>query len=77
MNVNVNAQRFELVRSSMPMSAPRIIRGKVIWPWYLTAQERLAAAARVRAERIDFEQLDRVLEERTLRANQKSEASSQ
>lgn len=51
------------------MSAPVIVRGRVIWPWYLTADERAIIAGRVRAETLDVPLLDRVLEERTLRAN--------
>jgi hypothetical protein len=62
--------KIELLPVAMPMSAPVVVRSRIIWPWRLTRDERKAERASVRGESLDAEHLDRVLEERTIRANQ-------
>lgn len=41
------------------------------WPWIMTEDQRIAEANACRAERLDADLLDRVLEERNMRTNVK------
>ncbi len=59
------------------IARPHLTRSKLsvyrrpVWAWHLSEAERKAALAITLREHFDVDLLDRVLEERTLKANQK------
>jgi hypothetical protein len=55
--------------AQMFMDRPLVQRDRVIWPWRLTNEQK--RAVRPLREFFDGSQLDRVLEEQTVRANKR------
>jgi hypothetical protein len=67
------SNRMRLITRPEGMVRTRPIKwnGAIKWPWVMTDDQRRADANASRGQTLNYELLDRILEERTLRANAK------
>lgn len=71
LNFMAQTKRLEMIYNGMVRKYPKVMRSAVLWPWVLSLAERRAEENACRGEHLNLDLLDRVLEEKTLRANQR------
>lgn len=65
----MNHGQFKILTSREVPNVPVVTRDHITWPWQISDERRKRVEAECTAERLDVELLDRVLDERTVRAN--------